>query len=558
MTKTTTIAAAVVLIIAVAAVAAIIIIQQSQIADTTRNRDHLQSELTTEQETTAALRTDLAAEQQARADVEDELADTQADLTTEQQARADVEDELTDTQADLTAEQQAKAFVEDELADTQADLTTEQQAKADVEDELADEQVARADAEEQLADTQADLTAEQRRANAAESRATTIAAELQTLQDAVGALESIQAEIRRLEEERRPLIPDRHSYSPRCTGSMEPVITCLDNVTLLNNIDLEDVVVGAVVDVTLADGSGVLHRIIEIKDGQVLTQGDNNRKHDGWVPLNNVERYMIGLDKNANPGDAWLRERFNTADAEYESAAKRYCGGLDKVARCSTSEANFRKVYGAWCRYTYLLEQASPEEWDPRKPDCARYYESAATSDSIHYGPVSGELPHDDDDRIEVHYARLNVADFEAVTLLMNPYPETTGNWDYGFIFRQSERNIFHTLVLTSGGRWFHRLRTGSAADTTNLASGTIRRWNLDDDEYFFTQLRLVVKGDTGWLYINGYAEATLDLSAGPSSGDVGVMSGYFTGYAIAGSTTPFSEFVIYDTSQPADIPPTS
>ncbi len=551
MTRTTYIAAALALVLAVAAAAAIINLQ-GQITDTTKARDQLQTELTAEQGTTAALRTDLAEEQEARADVEDELAGTQADLTAEQKAKADVEDELADTQADLTAEQKAKADVEDELANTQADLTAEQETTAALQTDLTEEQQAKADVEDELADTQADLTAEQRKATAAESRAATAAAELRTLQQTVGSLESIQAEIRRLEEERRPLIPDKHTYSPRCTASMEPVITCLDNVTLLNNINLDDVVIGAVVDVTLADGRGVLHRIIDMKDGKVLPKGDNNHNDDGWVPLSNVDRYLVGLEKNVNPGDAWLRERFNSADAEYDRLATRHCGGRDKVNPCRTSKANFRKVYAAWCRYTYLLEQASPDEWDPRKPVCADHYESADTSSSIHYGPVSDRLLHGDDGGIEVHYAGQDLTDFEAVTLVMNPYPEATGDWDYGFIFRQSERNTFHAVVLTSDGRWSHRLRTGSADGTSTIASGRVRRWNLNDDEYFFTQLRLVVKGDTGWLYVNGYPHATLDLSTGPASGDVGVTSGFFTGNEIEGQHTPFNKFIIYDISQPA------
>ena len=563
MTRTTWVAAAA-LILVIAAAAAIIINLQGQITDTTRARDQLQTELTAEQGTTAALRTDLTAEQGARANVEDELADTQADLTAEQGARANVEDELADTQADLTAEQEARANVEDELADTQADLTAEQEVRADVEDELADtqadltaEQEVRADVEDELADTQADLTAEQRKATAAESRAATAAAELRTFQQTVGSLESIQAEIRRLEEERRPLIPDKYTYSPVCTGSMEPVITCLDNVTLLNNINLDDVVIGAVVSVTLADGGGALHRIIDMRNGMVLPKGDNNHNDDGWVPLSNVGQYLVGLEKNVDLGDAWLRQRHNSAYAEYKRLATRYCGGLDHVDSCDTSQSNFRKLYAAWCRDSYMYYQTLPgQRWNPRTQKCADHYESAANSNNIHYGPVSDHLSHDDDGTTEVHYADLTLTDFEAVAILMNPYPETAGLWDYGFIFRQAERNTFHAVVITSDGNWVHQLRTNTGSSSTK-ASGHVRGWNWDNEEYFFKQLRLVVKGDTGWFYVNGYPHATLDLSTGPASGDVGVVSGFFSGNEIKGQQTPFNEFVIYDISSPAEIPAT-
>lgn len=165
-------------------------------------------------------------------------------------------------------------------------------------------------------------------------------------------------------------------------------------------------------------------------------------------------------------------------------------------------------------------------------------------------------MPHEDDGTIEVHFARQHLTDFEAVVLLGNPWPKAKGDWDYGLIFRHPERNHFHAVVVTSDARWSHRLRQGPGSDTI-LASGRIdTHWDLNAADYSFLQLRLVVKGDTGWVYVNGHPDiATLDLSTGPASGDVGVVSGFFSGNEIEGEHTPFNEFIIYDISQPAPVP---
>ena len=504
----------------------------------------------------------LDATEEAKAGVEAELATTHGELAATEDAKAGVEAELATTEEELAATEDAKAGVEAELATTEEELAATEDAKAGVEAELAT-------TEEELAATKEDVTAAEKAKAAAESRAASAAAELRTLQETIGSLESIQAEIRRLEEARRPLIPDISTDDLVCTGSMEPVITCLDTVDMLRNIDRDDIVIGAVVDVTLADGRRVLHRVVDIRGEKILPKGDNSDQDDGWVPLGNVNEYLVGITRNVYMDNAWLRERVNGAAAkeqtaweEYERLAGRYCGGPDKVDPCHTSRSNFRKVLNAWeehttawCRYTLLLEQASPDEWEPRKPVCAGRYESAATSSSIHYGPVSDSLLHEDDGTVETHRAGVALADFEAVALLGNPYRQATGDWDYGFIFRMSDRNNFHAVVLTADGRWSHRLRAGSVGDTSTLASGRISWWD-DADDYFFTQLRLVVKGDTGWFHVSGDRIAKLDLSGGPASGDVGVVTGYSSGNEVEGQYTPFNEFVVYDISDPPPLTP--
>ena len=58
---------------------------------------------------------------------------------------------------------------------------------------------------------------------------------------------SLRAEITDLKRERSPLLLESGISTFRCTGSMEPKLTCLDSATMLNNFFPEDITVGAII-----------------------------------------------------------------------------------------------------------------------------------------------------------------------------------------------------------------------------------------------------------------------------------------------------------------------
>ncbi len=160
-------------------------------------------------------------------------------------------------------------------------------------------------------------------------------------------IERLRTEVERLQDTRGPLIlgyGDTSRSGFVCTGSMESVITCLDEATWLTNFYLADIVVGATISYdpncwSDADGIGTSHRVMNIKVENDIyyfwPKGDNNLEDDGcWIPHTDVRGYIIEMHRNVLPANATLRGLVNAAktayyDAsrEYDAVVERYCNG---------------------------------------------------------------------------------------------------------------------------------------------------------------------------------------------------------------------------------------
>ncbi|MBI4282397.1 MAG: hypothetical protein HY672_02790 [Chloroflexi bacterium] len=173
---------------------------------------------------------------------------------------------------------------------------------------------------------------------------------------------SLQSEIASLKAQRTPLIVESYTRGFKCTGSMEPKITCLDTATWLSNFRPQDVVVGAVISFTPTtvcnlSGSGpVAHRVtgIKMESGTYYywTKGDANSQDDGcWIPQTNVNGYIIGLQKNTHPENQALREKVNSAKAAYEQRRLKYCGSL--TGTCTIAEPYYTDLI--FHRNAYLV-----------------------------------------------------------------------------------------------------------------------------------------------------------------------------------------------------------
>ena len=156
-------------------------------------------------------------------------------------------------------------------------------------------------------------------------------------------MESLRSEIAKLETQRKPLLVRSSMGHFRCTGSMEPKITCLDSATYLKNFLPEDITVGTVISFKTVVGcsvtsGSVAHRVVKIKVENGVyyywPKGDNNDKADGcWIPETNVAGYIIELHKNTAPQNAALRNMVNTAQSDvnkslmdYQEKRDSYCG----------------------------------------------------------------------------------------------------------------------------------------------------------------------------------------------------------------------------------------
>ena len=173
-------------------------------------------------------------------------------------------------------------------------------------------------------------------------------------------LDSLRAEIRRLENQRKPLLVESFTTGFKCTGSMEPKITCLDSATMLRNFRPQDISVGTSISFrpTAAcelTGGRVLHRVMKVKVERGIyyywPKGDNNSGPDDcWIPESNVNGYIIELHKNTDSQNAELRNAVNAAYADMKRKrniyyARRSAYGCPDPNRvCTVSPGKFREL----------------------------------------------------------------------------------------------------------------------------------------------------------------------------------------------------------------------
>jgi len=158
------------------------------------------------------------------------------------------------------------------------------------------------------------------------------------------------------------------------------------------------------------------------------------------------------------------------------------------------------------------------------------------------FGPTGGNLFHVIDGFIKSDYADLDVRDFVADAVFYNPYAATTGGWDIGYLFRETEVNNQFRLTVESNGEWSLTAQEGDAANVVN--SGVVDNLNVGDGAA--NRLTLLANGEIGYLFVNGNYIAELDLSAWNVSGDVGVGTSFYEGNEIDGEATAYEEFTIW------------
>lgn len=160
------------------------------------------------------------------------------------------------------------------------------------------------------------------------------------------------------------------------------------------------------------------------------------------------------------------------------------------------------------------------------------------------FGPVSGSIDHDPDDGlIDVYRTNISLSDGIIEARFRNPYSTQIGKWSSGFLFRSSNSNTFHVIVVSSNGVWYHYLRTGDVDTEQDLAANFSS--HIDTTPHGSNHVRIIAKETEGWLFINGNFVATLDLSGLTRPGRVRAIGAYFRGHGIAGESTRFENFTI-------------
>ena len=158
-------------------------------------------------------------------------------------------------------------------------------------------------------------------------------------------------------------------------------------------------------------------------------------------------------------------------------------------------------------------------------------------------GERSGELTHADDGFIKWEELRTNTGDFIASARFTNPYSASTGEWDYGFGFRDTGSSRFHVALVHSSGSWEHFLRGEGGNGRAHEASGWAA---LDTGANGENVLWLLAVGGAGLFYVNGIQVAELDLSGNTASGDIAVATGFYDGSELPGYSTGYDEFRVW------------
>ena len=162
------------------------------------------------------------------------------------------------------------------------------------------------------------------------------------------------------------------------------------------------------------------------------------------------------------------------------------------------------------------------------------------------FGPVNGSIPHDPEDGfLEIYDSSTWLADAVMEARFYNPHSLQEGEWDIGFLFRYRqgrEYNLFHAVIIHSNGSWYHDLRTDEEKNR-RLASDYSPHITTSAHEY--NDVRVVVFGDKGTLFINDNYIATLDLSGLKEEGTVAIATEWFADAGISGKSTTFENFTV-------------
>ena len=159
------------------------------------------------------------------------------------------------------------------------------------------------------------------------------------------------------------------------------------------------------------------------------------------------------------------------------------------------------------------------------------------------FGPVSGELEHDDDNFIETLDARVALNNSVIEATFVDTHSQLGRNWSHGFLFRESG-DRYYILSISSSGYWSLDLRNGEPPnDTIDVQSG--HSSNIKIGGGLENHVQVIVLDDRGWLFINGVFEAQLDLREIGDTGSVNLIAHWLRGHEYPGGSTVYKDFSV-------------
>ena len=197
---------------------------------------------------------------------------------------------------------------------------------------------------------------------------------------------------------------------PFCTGSMEPAITCLDVVTLSTDVQAEDIAVGDIISFSSpsCDMALTLHRVVEVveEDGEVFfdTKGDDSPMPDGCrIRVDEIEGYVIDVERNVRPENAALRKSVNSARSAHKFARSQYDLIVERADRA------------------LALYEGLRQEHCPDKPDVCAFPPEVYSAARAAYQDMTAS--YDDLVAVEQKLSTLECALDNALARATNQYP---------------------------------------------------------------------------------------------------------------------------------------
>ncbi len=171
----------------------------------------------------------------------------------------------------------------------------------------------------------------------------------------------------------------------------------------------------------------------------------------------------------------------------------------------------------------------------------------ASTAASPLAGPESGELVQTVGSAT-VTPIGVEVEDFVARVVFVNPSAAAEAPWDFGIAFREQENGDHYRVTVGSDGSW--EFQIGLQAD---LNGGTAPSLNLEAGER--NTIDLVVAGDSAAFAVNGTFVSELDTAQIDGASDVWIGAGFHQANVVADEATPFEDFTVWALAEPTPAP---
>ena len=151
-----------------------------------------------------------------------------------------------------------------------------------------------------------------------------------------------------------------------------------------------------------------------------------------------------------------------------------------------------------------------------------------------------GEMAHDNDGFIEEKGVESSIRNFSIFVDFEVPYEAGVGDWNFGFMFRNTQDGNLSYVALTQDGSYFHYLRI--AGSDRLISTGPIDNMRLSAGSV--NNVTLVVIEDRGWLFVNFDYVTDLDIGGSRTRGDLAIATGLLTGSEVPGYSTRFNNVI--------------